>query len=88
MKKIAACLGCNKLVSRALTYHAEVEKLTKNPITGEWKKQVLMGVLCPVCNRASGYVTSNKKLEKFIGVKIGKVKEVNPKKIKKEDIPF
>jgi len=88
MKKIAACLGCNKLVSRALTYHAEVERLTKNPITGEWKKQVLIGALCPVCNKLCGYATSRKKLEKFAGVKAIKTKEAKPKKDKEKDISF
>lgn len=66
MKKISVCRICGRPVSRALAYHAEVEKMVESPMTGEVRIETMVGPICPSCNLAGGYQTSKKKLEKFV----------------------
>lgn len=67
MKKISCCRSCGQNVSKALAYHAEVEKMTENPMTGEMKIVTVKGAICPKCNQKCGYQTSKEKLKKFGG---------------------
>ena len=64
MKKIEVCLCCGQSVSKSLAYHAEVEKMIKNPVTGEIKVETFKGSICPECCFRLGYKVSKKKLEK------------------------
>ena len=69
MKKIEVCRSCGQSVSKALAYHAEVEKIVKNPMTGAVEIVTMKGTICPECNFRASYKTSKKKLKKFGGVK-------------------
>ena len=69
MKRIEVCRVCGQSVSKALAYHAEVEKMTDNPMTGEMNIITIKGAICPACNQKCGYQTSKAKLKKFGGVK-------------------
>jgi len=65
VKRISVCRVCGQSVSKALAYHAEVEKMIENPMTGAVEIVTMVGPICPECNLSVGYQTSKKKLEKF-----------------------
>ena len=69
MKRIEVCRVCGQNVSKALAYHAEVEKMVENPMTGVVEIVTMKGTICPSCNLSVGYQTSKTKLKKFGGVK-------------------
>jgi len=67
MKHVKFCKICGEPVANSLTYQVEVEREITNPITGEFRFEVVGGVMCPGCNERMGFKTSAKKLEKWKG---------------------
>jgi len=55
MKTVTACLNCKKLRRISDTYKAQAEITTIVPLTGERKKEVVIGRLCGQCAYEAGY---------------------------------
>jgi hypothetical protein len=66
MKNATSCIFCNKPLATRLGYQVEKTEWYSNPITGKKEQQVIVGLMCPVCNKKLSYRTSQDKLDKFL----------------------
>lgn len=55
MKKIISCIICGKHRRDGNTYKAQVEVVSKSPLTGEKKTERVIGKICADCANNAGY---------------------------------